>query len=68
MEIDFSTLKEMKNDVEFTERLLAEESVGLLPGSCFRLPGFVRVVYAASVEKIKEACERIESFMQRHTH
>ncbi|HEV2010387.1 MAG TPA: aminotransferase class I/II-fold pyridoxal phosphate-dependent enzyme [Candidatus Limnocylindria bacterium] len=54
-------------DGEFCERLLNEEQVVIVPGSAFgaRGVGHVRACYAASMEKIDEACDRIEKFVAR---
>jgi aminotransferase len=55
------------SDGEFCERLLNEEQVVIVPGNAFgeRGVGHVRVCYAASMEKIDEACDRIEKFVAR---
>lgn len=55
------------SDDAFCERLLLEEEVILVPGSAFgeRGIGHVRACYAASLEKIDEACDRIERFVGR---
>jgi len=52
----------------FSEALLHEERVAVIPGSAFGASGtgFVRACYATSYEKIEEALERIRRFMQRH--
>ncbi len=55
------------DDVQFMLRLLEEESVYVLPGSCFGAPGFFRVVFCAAPSKIEEACERIAQFCERHS-
>jgi aminotransferase len=54
-------------DEEFCERLLSEERVIVVPGNAFgeRGAGHVRACYAASLEKIEEACDRIERFIGR---
>jgi aspartate/methionine/tyrosine aminotransferase len=55
-------------DVEFTEQLLHEENVFVLPGACFGLyeGSFVRVAFCASLETLDEAANRIEAFCDRH--
>mmetsp|Transcript_50957 Transcript_50957/g.108225 ORF Transcript_50957/g.108225 Transcript_50957/m.108225 type:complete len:484 (-) Transcript_50957:421-1872(-) len=55
------------SDVDFAAQLLAEESVAMLPGQCFRARGFIRVVFAASVEVLEEAFDRLEAFCRRHS-
>lgn len=54
------------DDVRFAGKLLEEESVAVLPGQCFCAPGFFRVVFAAPVEVLDEAWDRIEVFCRRH--
>lgn len=56
------------SDSEFCERLLNEDRVALIPGSAFGASGtgFVRASYAASLDDIERALERIARFMQRH--
>lgn len=55
------------SDDEFCERLLTEEKVVVVPGNAFgeRGKGHVRACYAASLENIGEACDRIERFIAR---
>jgi len=55
------------SDGEFCERLLNEQQVVIVPGNAFgeRGVGHVRACYAASMEKIDEACDRIEKFVAR---
>jgi len=58
------------SDAEFCERLLNEEKVVVVPGNAFgeRGVGHVRACYASSMEKIDEACDRIERFVGRQRH
>lgn len=53
---------------EFCERLLREERVAVILGSAFGYggAGHTRCAYAASLEKIEKASERMYRFMQRH--
>jgi len=55
------------SDEEFAERLLVEQKVVVVPGSAFgeRGRGHVRACYAASLDKIEEACDRIARFVER---
>ncbi|HLZ48121.1 MAG TPA: aminotransferase class I/II-fold pyridoxal phosphate-dependent enzyme [Candidatus Limnocylindria bacterium] len=55
------------SDGEFCERLLTEEQVVVVPGNAFgeRGVGHVRACYAASLDRINEACDRIERFTGR---
>lgn len=51
------------DDVKFCERLLEEKKVALVPGSAFLKPGFVRLSFATSIERLTEALDRIEDFL-----
>ena len=54
--------------LEFSELLLAEERVAVVPGSAFGAcgEGHVRACYASGFEQIERALERIGRFVQRH--
>jgi aspartate/methionine/tyrosine aminotransferase len=56
------------DDEVFAETLLKEEGVAVIPGNAFGPggEGFVRACYATSYEKIEEALQRMERFMNRH--
>ncbi len=51
---------------EFAERLLLEKSVAVVPGNAFGDcgEGYIRCAYAVSMEKLKEAVDRIEDFVK----
>jgi len=53
---------------EFSDRLLFEEKVAVVPGSAFGASGegYVRCAYAASLADIEEALGRMESFVRRY--
>ncbi|MFL5778503.1 MAG: pyridoxal phosphate-dependent aminotransferase, partial [Chloroflexota bacterium] len=55
------------SDDEFTERLLVEERVAVVPGSAFGPSGagHVRMCYATSYERLEEALRRIGRFVER---
>ncbi len=55
------------SDEVFTERLLLEERVAVVPGSAFGPSGagHVRMCYATSYERLEEALRRIASFVER---
>ena len=56
------------NEYEFADKLLEEEHVAVIPGSAFGQggEGHVRCAYAASMDSIEKALERMYRFMQRH--
>jgi len=55
------------NSVQFSELLLTEERVAVVPGSAFGAAGegYVRACYASGYEQIERALERIGRFVQR---
>lgn len=52
---------------EFATRMLQEEKVVVVPGTAFGDcgEGFLRISYAYSLESLKEALDRMESFIQK---
>jgi tyrosine aminotransferase len=57
---------DLADDVDFCKTIFAEESVHLLPGSCFGADNFFRVVICPPEPILEEAWSRIELFMGRH--
>ena len=55
------------DDETFSNRLLTEEHVAVVPGSAFGLggEGFVRTCYATGYDQLEEALERIDRFVNR---
>jgi len=53
---------------EFSEKLLVEEKVAVVPGSAFGQcgEGYVRCCYATSLADIEEALSRMKRFMTKH--
>jgi tyrosine aminotransferase len=52
--------------LEFSQKLLREQSVFVLPGQCFRAHNFFRIVFCAPGEMIAEAAARIAEFCRAH--
>eukprot|EP00871_Galdieria_phlegrea_P002723 jgi/Galph1/3451/GphlegSOOS_G2104.1 len=46
--------RDIRNDVQFSEMLLHEESVFVLPGQCFEAPNYFRIVFCAPMDKLAE--------------
>lgn len=65
--IDPSRFRDIGDDVEFTQKLLTEESVFLLPGQAFKMVNFARIVFSPPLEKLSIAYDRIEAFCKRHS-
>lgn len=55
--------KNFKTDVEFSEFLLVEAKVAVVPGSAFGTPGYIRLSYATSDDNIHEAVKRFKSVL-----
>lgn len=55
-------MKGLDDDVALCERLLDETGVALVPGSAFGGRGHVRISYAASLETLDAAIDRIAEF------
>ena len=54
--------KEIKKDIDFVQSLLENNGIAVVQGSAFGLEGFFRISYATSMENLKKALEKIESF------
>ena len=54
--------KEIKSDSDFVQSLLENNGIAVVQGSAFGLEGFFRISYATSMENLKKAVERIQSF------
>lgn len=50
------------NDLEFSEKLLTNVGVALVPGSAFGNEGCIRLSFATSMETLKDALDRLERF------
>ena len=57
--------KKISNDVDFAEYLLKEAKVAVVPGVAFGKSPFFRISYATSLTDLKEACRRIENFINK---
>ena len=56
------------NSEDFCEKLLVEEQVAVVPGNAFGSigEGFIRCCYAASINNIENAIEKMGNFLTRH--
>lgn len=54
---------EIKNSLDFAEKLLKEENVVVIPGDAFGKSEFIRLSYATSEENIVNGLERIKKFV-----
>ena len=53
----------VRTSAEFAERLLHEAHVALTAGEGFEAPGFLRISYATSMDRLKEGTQRIQAFI-----
>lgn len=51
--------EKITNDIEFSELLLEQYGIAVVPGSAFGVSGHIRISYATSMENIKEAVKRL---------
>ncbi len=54
----------IRTSTEFADRLINESYVVTTGGEAFDAPGFIRVSYANSLERLKEAVDRIQTFVK----
>ena len=55
---------DLKTSTEFAQALLEKEHVVLTPGEAFGAPGYLRISYATSMEKLREGATRILRFAE----
>jgi len=67
VEIDIKRFSDITDDMDFMRKLLAEESVFVLPGSIFGIKNFFRIVFCAPIPMLETAYQRMDEFCQRHT-
>jgi aspartate aminotransferase len=51
---------------EFADKLIEESYVVTTAGEAFDAPGFLRISYANSLERLKEACDRLSAFVKKY--
>ncbi|HOJ77847.1 MAG TPA: pyridoxal phosphate-dependent aminotransferase [Bacillota bacterium] len=56
--------KIINNGDDFAEVLLEKANVAVVPGTGFGAPGYIRLSYATSMEKIEKGLERIKRFVE----
>lgn len=50
------------NDLVFSEHLLTDEGLAVVPGSAFGVEGCIRLSFAVSMETLRDALDRLERF------
>jgi len=61
----YAFVKVPGDDMKIADRWLEEGHVATTPGSAFDAPGWIRLSYAASMEKLREAMQRIRFASQQ---
>jgi aspartate aminotransferase len=56
---------QIKDSLTFSQSLLEEERVAVIPGIGFGMDNYVRLSYATSMESIKKGLDRIEKFAMK---
>ena len=56
-------IDDVNDDVEFATYLLEKCGIAVVPGTAFGLPGYMRISFATSKEKLTEALERLNKLM-----
>jgi aspartate aminotransferase len=54
-----------RNATELAKLLLDQARVALVPGDAFGAPGYLRLSYATSIDRIEEGLRRMERFFAR---
>ena len=56
---------DMPSDTAAAKQLLEREHVAVVPGEAFGAPGYLRISYATSIDRIDEGLRRLERFFGR---
>ncbi|XP_077451582.1 tyrosine aminotransferase isoform X7 [Stigmatopora argus] len=64
--IDIEHFPDFQDDVDFTEKLVTEQSVFCLPATAFEYANFFRIVVTVPEDMMLDACGRIRDFCQCH--
>jgi len=55
----------INDDIQLAEYLLDEAGIAVVPGSAFGAPGYLRISYATSMEKLRQAIQRIKTAIEK---
>ena len=67
VEIILDEFNDIRDDVQFVEKLVQEQSLLCLPGRCFKCQGaFVRLVTTSPALVLKEGLARLKEFCIAH--
>lgn len=56
--------RKIENAMDFSDLLLGEKLIAVVPGEAFGVPDFIRISYATGEERIKTGMERIAEFIK----
>jgi len=60
-----TSLEGVNNDLEFSEYLLNNAGVAIVPGSAFGAPGYIRLSFATSMDILQDAVARINKALNK---
>lgn len=60
----FCNVSKVAESFEFAKKILDDKNVALIPGNGFGAPGYVRMSYSTSQERIQEGVKRISEWIQ----
>ena len=52
-------MPKINNDIELADELLSTAEIGLVPGSAFGMPGYMRLSFATSMDNLQKAVSRL---------
>lgn len=64
--VDLDNFPDISSELDFVQDLVREQSVFCLPGKCFNIENYMRIVLTVPREMIVEACNRIREFCEKH--
>lgn len=56
----------IRSSLHFSEKLLAEEFVAVVPGEAFGTNDHIRISYATSMHELERGLDRLHKFIERH--
>ncbi|WWC73240.1 tyrosine aminotransferase [Kwoniella pini CBS 10737] len=66
VKIEEGAFPALQDDVAFATALYNEQAVFVLPGMCFGMPGYFRVVLGTPADVMLDVIERLQEFCQKH--
>lgn len=66
VQIDIDNFPEYEDEMDFVQAMVSEQSVFCLPGKCFEIKNYFRIVITVPSDQIREACTRIAEFCDKH--